>query len=87
MADLKKQVDDIKNDLGSIRSRTCATTLNAIGKDLQSSFDAEPAPEAKPEAAVTAPEPATAEPATPEPVASEPAASSRHPSNRHPPNR
>ena len=74
MADLKKQVDDIKNTsfdpLKDVRD-----DLNAMGKDLQSSFDAKPAPEAKPEAAVTAPEPATAEPATPEPVASEPAAS------------
>jgi sec-independent protein translocase protein TatB len=75
MADLKKQVDDIKNTsfdpLKDVRD-----DLNAMGKDLQSSFDAKPAPEVKPEAAApdpAAPEPVNPEPATPEPAASEPA--------------
>ncbi len=66
MADLKKQVDDIKNTsfnpLKDVRD-----DLNAMGKDLQSSFDAKPAPEARSEAAAAAPEVAAPEPAASEP--------------------
>jgi len=68
MADLKKQVDDIKNTsfdpLKDVRDN-----LSAMGKDMQSAFEAKPAPEAKPspeatpEATVAAPEPAAPEPA------------------------
>jgi sec-independent protein translocase protein TatB len=72
MADLKKQVDDIKNTsfnpLKDVRD-----DLNAMGKDLQSSFDAKPAPEVKPEPVAAAPEPAPSEPAPSEPVSPEPA--------------
>ncbi len=87
MADLKKQVDDIKNTsfnpLKDVRD-----DLSAMGKDLQSSFDAKPAPEAKPEAVVAAPEPAASEPvaleparraAAPEPAALEPAVTTEPP--------
>jgi sec-independent protein translocase protein TatB len=79
MADLKKQVDDIKNTsfnpLKDVRD-----DLNAMGKDLQSSFDGKPAPEAKPEAAVVTTEPAASEPAAPEPPATaEPLAADAEP--------
>jgi sec-independent protein translocase protein TatB len=86
MADLKKQVDDIKNTsfdpLKDVRE-----DLSAMGKDLQSSFDAKPAPEVKPEVVAATPgastpeppepspsEPASLEPAPPEPVTEPPAA-------------
>ena len=78
MADLKKQVDDIKNTsfnpLKDVRD-----DLSAMGKDLQSSFDAKPSPEAKPEAVVPAPEPVAPEPAATEPAAPEPAAPAEPP--------
>jgi len=71
MADLKKQVDDIKNTsfdpLKDVRE-----DLSAMGKDLQSSFDAKPAPEAKPEPVAATPEPAPSEPASLEPASPEP---------------
>jgi sec-independent protein translocase protein TatB len=71
MADLKKQVDDIKNTsfdpLKDVRD-----DLSGMAKDLQSSFEAKPAPEAKPEPVAAASEPAPSEPAPSEPAPSEP---------------